>query len=72
MRTAVQEAVRDFVKQNGIKQRYISEVTGIKEYSISDIFCLRREMRADEFLKICIAIRKSPDDFTITVDNKSA
>lgn len=72
MRTAVQEAVRDFVKTNGIKQRYISEVTGIKEYSISDIFTLRREMRADEFLKICLAIRKSPNDFIVVVENKSA
>lgn len=63
MRTAVQTALRDYVKANGIKQRFISEATGIKEYSISDIFCNRREMRADEFIKICCAIKKDPNDF---------
>lgn len=63
MKNAVQTCLRDYVKNNGIKQKFISERTGLKEYSVSDIFCMRRELRADEFALICIAIGKSPNEF---------
>lgn len=65
MKNAVQSRLRDYVKANGIKQRYISQATGLKEYLVSDIFCMRREMKADEFVLICIAINKSPNEFVI-------
>lgn len=64
MQNAVQSRLKNYVKSNGIKQRYIAQATGIKEYLISDIFCMRRDMRADEFMAICIAIGKSPNDFS--------
>jgi transcriptional regulator with XRE-family HTH domain len=63
MKNAVQTSLRDYVKSKGIKQRYISQATGLSEYCVSDIFCNRREMKADEFALICIAIEKSPDEF---------
>lgn len=65
MKNIVQSALREYVKSHGIKQRYIAEATGMPEYMISDIFCMRREMKADEFMNICAAINKSPNDFTI-------
>lgn len=63
MKKAVQTALRDYVKSHGIKQRYIANETGMPEYMISDIFCMRRDMKADEFILICKAIDKSPNDF---------
>lgn len=63
MKTAVQRQLRDYVKSTGIKQRFIANAIGAKEYTISDIFSERKEMRADEFLAICIALNKNPNDF---------
>ncbi len=63
MKYAVQTSLKNYIKSNGIKQRFIAETTGLKEYCISDIFCMRREMRADEFVLICMAIGKSPNEF---------
>lgn len=65
MKNAVQTRLKDYVKSNGIKQRYIAKATGLPEYLISDIFCMRREMKADEFAKICIVINKNPNDFVV-------
>lgn len=59
----MQTALREYVKNNGIKQSFIAQRTGLKEYSVSDIFCNRREMKADEFVLICLAINKNPNDF---------
>lgn len=63
MKSVVQTNLRDYVKSNGIKQSFIAERTGLKEYTVSDIFTLRREMKADEFVMMCIAIGKNPNDF---------
>ena len=62
-KTGVQKLLRDYIKNNGIKQRFIANAIGVKEYTISDIFSFRKEMRADEFLAICIALNKNPNDF---------
>ena len=63
MQNAVQTRLRDHVKAKGIKQRFIAQATGLKEYRVSDIFCMRREMKADEFVAICIAIGADPNEF---------
>jgi transcriptional regulator with XRE-family HTH domain len=66
MKYAVQTKLRDYVKANGIKQRHIAQATGLKEYLVSDIFCMRREMKADEFALICKAINRNPNEFITT------
>ncbi len=63
MKNAIQTDLKKYVKSSGIKQKYIADKTGLKEYCISDIFCNRREMKADEFGLICLAINKNPNDF---------
>lgn len=63
MKNIVQTDLKNYVKSNGIKQSYIAERTGLKEYTVSDIFTNRRELKADEFGLICIAIGKNPNDF---------
>ena len=63
LKNIVQSSLRDYVKTHGIKQRFIAAATGLPEYTISDIFCDRKEMKADEFMLICGAIGKNPNDF---------
>lgn len=68
MKTQVQTRVRDYLRANGIKQRFISEATGIDECALSNILCLRRELKADELFLICQAIHKNPSDFGETTE----
>ena len=63
MKSVVQTNLRNYVKSNGIKQSFIAERTGLKEYTVSDIFTCRREMKADEFVMMCRAIGNNPNDF---------
>lgn len=70
MKNVVQSSLREYIKSHGIKQRYIAEATGLPEYTISDIFCDRKEMKADEFMLICGAINKSPNDFITSKEDQ--
>lgn len=63
MKSKVQTRLRDYVKANGIKQSFIAKTIGLDEKAVSSIFCGRRELRADEFMDICLAIKVSPDVF---------
>lgn len=63
MENVMQSRLKSFVKANGIKQRYIAQATGLKEYHVSDLFTNRTQMGADEFVAISIAVGKSPDYF---------
>lgn len=63
MKSAVQTRLRAYIKANGITQRYISKAIGLDEKSVSSILNNRRELRADEFMDICKAIRVNPDEF---------
>lgn len=57
------EKVSKYISNNGIKQRYISEKTGIPENILSMILNGKRKMEADEFINIVIAIGVDPNYF---------
>lgn len=59
----IQERVAQYVRSNGIMQQYIAEKTGISKVKISQMFNGKRKMMADEFVSICDAINKEPNDF---------
>jgi len=61
----VQERVSEYVLNNGIKQSFIVEKTGLNKDVISAILNKRRKMSADEFEKICKALNKTPNDFML-------
>ncbi len=52
----------NFVESRGIKQRYISEKTGISDDTISKIFTGKRRILASEFLAICRALNVPSED----------
>ncbi len=61
----VQERVSEYVLNNGIKQSFIVEKTGLNKDVISAILNKRRKMSADEFEIICRALNKTPNDFML-------
>lgn len=63
MKSTVQTRLRAYIKANGISQRFISKSIGLDEKSLSSILNNRRELRADEFMDICKAIRVNPNEF---------
>ena len=68
-KVVVQTRDADYVRNNGIKQTFISKKTGISACTISAILTNRRKMTADEFEQICIAIGKSPNDFMVVKED---
>lgn len=61
----VQERVSDYILNNGIKQSFIVEKTGLNKDIMSAILNKKRRMTADEFEMICKALNKTPNDFML-------
>lgn len=59
----VQERVAEYVQNNGIKQSFISERTGLSKVKVSMILNLNQKMTADELELFCKALKKEPNDF---------
>lgn len=59
----IRERVVSFVRENGIKQIYLSEKTGLSTSAISSIMNGKREIEVDEYCKICKALNVSLDYF---------
>ena len=59
----VQARLAKYIRENGIKQTHISQLTGISDGKLSMILNLKRVLTADELERICIAIKKSPNNF---------
>lgn len=58
-----------YINENGIKQRFISDKTGIPENILSMILNGKRKMDADEFVEIILALGVDAN-FFINVSNK--
>lgn len=59
----VQGRLADYIRDNGIKQVWISQKTGISESRLSGILTRRLKMTADEYERIVSVIGKEPNDF---------
>lgn len=59
----VQSKVAQYLKEQGIKQSWLAQKTGLTDNMISGILNGTRKMTADEFVRICKAIGKNPNDF---------
>lgn len=58
-----QARIAQYIADNGIKQSFICEKTGINKVRMSAILTSKSRMYADEFIKVCEALRKEPNDF---------
>jgi len=64
----VQGRIAKYISDNGIKQSFIVEKTGLSRNIISAIMKLDRKMSADEYELIVKALNKSPNDFMAIED----
>ena len=65
---SINERLSVYVSENGIKQVYIAQKTGLTPDTVSKMLSGRRRILADEFLLICNALNIDPNIFR----NKSA
>ena len=63
-----QARIAQYIVDNGIKQSFIAEKSGINKVRLSTILTSKSRMYADEFVKICQVINKTPNDFMLTED----
>jgi len=59
----VQQRVAEYVRSNGIMQKFIVEKTGLSPVKVSNILNLNQRMTADELELFCRALKKQPGDF---------
>lgn len=59
----VRENIADYIKRNGIKQKYIAENTNLSPSAVSQMLNGERDISAEEYVKICKLFRVSCDYF---------
>lgn len=59
--------LKEYISENGLKQKYISENSGISEVALSKILNNKKKCGVDEYLAICAAINQPFERF-ITVE----
>lgn len=57
------EKIKKYMDDNGIKQVYVSEKTGIPENTLSIILNGKRKLYADELISIILALGIDPSYF---------
>lgn len=57
------EALADYIKERGFKQRMIAERAGLTESELSRILRQKSQLKADVFLRICDALEVSMGHF---------
>lgn len=63
----VYQKINQYISENGIKQKYISEKCGIAENVLSMILNGKRKLDADEFVEIILVLGVEPNYF---INNK--
>ncbi len=59
----VYEKVSKYISENGIKQKFISDKTGIPENVLSMMLNGKRKIGADEFVEIILALNVDANYF---------
>lgn len=59
----VNKKLKKYLEENGIKQSFLEEKTGISQEKISNMMTGKRKITADELSKICQALKVSADLF---------
>ena len=53
----VRVRIKNYLEQQGISNAWLSEKTGLSNSALSTMFNLKRELKADEYFKICNALK---------------
>lgn len=52
-----------YVEDNGIKQTFISERSGIGQQKVNKLLNMVNDLKVEDYLKLCKAVKKTPDYF---------
>lgn len=63
----IYQKVAKYIDENGIKQKFISDKTGIPENTISMILNGKRKMDADEFVEIILSLGVDANYFITSI-----
>ena len=66
----IYQKLSKYIDENGIKQKYISDKTGIPENILSMILNGNRKINADEFVEILIALNLDANYFIHSFENE--
>lgn len=58
--------LQDYIYEKGIKQKFISDKSGIDETVLSKILTGKRKCEVNEYIAICKALKVKPDKFIKT------
>lgn len=59
----VYEKVREYLEQNGLKQKAVAEKAGIPNTTFNAIMNGKRTMYADDLRAVCFALNVKPETF---------
>jgi plasmid maintenance system antidote protein VapI len=59
----IQNKIKIYLEDNGVKLSWLSEATGIAIYALSNIVNGKRKVTAEELFKISKALKVSPEIF---------
>jgi len=59
----VQARVAEYIRSNGIMQKFVVDKTGFSPTKVSMILNSKQVMTADDFVAFCNALGKEPNDF---------
>ncbi len=62
--------IKQYLEDNGIKQNYLSEKTGIPANVINVILNNKRKIEANEYMKLCDALNLPLDYFKPKIKSK--
>ncbi len=57
------EKLKNYIESHGIRKSFVAEKAKINKSSFSQILNGKRKCTADQYIAICRAIEKRPEDF---------
>lgn len=66
----VYQKIKKYLEENGIKQKFLSDKTGIPENTLSMMLNGSRKIDADELVKIVISLNLDANYFIKNISNK--
>nr|DAW70681.1 MAG TPA: repressor protein CI [Caudoviricetes sp.] len=64
------EKLNAFIRESGLKQKYISQISGISEVALSKILNNKKKCEINEYLAICAVLGQPFEKFIVETDKK--
>ena len=64
------EKLKACIRESGLKQKYISQISGISEVALSKILNNKKKCEINEYLAICAALEQPFEKFIVEADKQ--